>query len=289
MMYWLYISTEALCLTHYIVDSFAYGISSGIGFCWYVFLFINYLSMNTKKTFIFYNDWVDYLSEMTLEEKGLFLQAILDYQNGIDVVPEWCIKFIWGRVKNQLDSDRAKWEEVRKKRIDAGRLGWISKWKQMLANASKCLALPSGAKQCLANQAVNVNVNDNVNENVFQTFIHNYPKHDDREKVREAFDKLDDESKKHVGRDAVIQKWLVYYGIREKRYMKNPIDFLNQYVYSEEITLADVRDIVTPIRHKEKSDAEIEVQKKCFGEIGKDIVVPIWKSMDKKVWFVFHD
>lgn len=38
----------------YIVDSFAYGISSGIGFYWYVFLFINYLlmKMNLKTSFI---------------------------------------------------------------------------------------------------------------------------------------------------------------------------------------------------------------------------------------------
>jgi hypothetical protein len=34
-----------------------------------------------KKTFVFYNDRQDYTEEMTLEEKGLFLQVILDYQN----------------------------------------------------------------------------------------------------------------------------------------------------------------------------------------------------------------
>lgn len=277
--------------------------------------------MNTKKTFIFYNDWVDYLSEMTLEEKGLFLQAILDYQNGIDVVPEWCIKFIWGRVKNQLDSDRAKWEEVRKKRIDAGRLGWINKWKQMLANANKCLALPSDAKHSQANQAVNVNDNDNVNVNandnvtttttttssnwnvsshqnddsevdnevLFDQFVMHYPKKWSRNAVRSAFDKLTDINKRMVVRDAIIEKWMLFYWLKELRYEKNPSTFLEEYSYSEIWTLTNVRSIVTPLRHKEQSEEELVVRKKCFHEIGMDIVKPIWKSMDKKIWFVFHD
>jgi hypothetical protein len=38
-----------------------------------------------RKTFIFYSDWIDYTEEMTLEEIGLFMKAILKYQNKEDI------------------------------------------------------------------------------------------------------------------------------------------------------------------------------------------------------------
>jgi len=112
-----------------------------------------------KKTFIFYNDWIDYTEEMTLEEKGLFLESILLFQQWKEIKKDlWGIKFIWSRVKKQLEDDNYKWKNEIEKRKKAGKLWWLakaSKWKQVLASASKW-------KQLLADN-VNVNVNDNVN------------------------------------------------------------------------------------------------------------------------------
>lgn len=250
--------------------------------------------MNTKKTFIFYNDWVDYLSEMTLEEKGMFLQAILDYQNGIDVVPEWCIKFIWGRVKNQLDSDRAKWEEVRKKRIDAGKLGWISKWKQMLAHASKCLALPSNAKHTQANQAVNVNVNvnDNVNDNVnvtttssqqlFREFKKFYPKPcgwDPKEYIS-VLDTMVDEDRRNLIRDVKIEYGKVVFWVMERRYVKDPLVYLNAYAYSEDKTIFELWEIVRRLKSIDEEELWVfkSKRKKFKTSVWDDFVNTVWRD-----------
>lgn len=112
-----------------------------------------------KKTFIFYTDWIDYTEEMNREEKWLFLETILAFQNGEDLPSDITpIKFIWSRVKKQLEDDNIKWSSELDKRKKAGKLWGLakaSKWKQVLASASKW-------KQLLAD---NVNVNDNVNKN----------------------------------------------------------------------------------------------------------------------------
>lgn len=113
-----------------------------------------------KKTFVFYNDWQDYTEEMTLEEKWLFLQAILDYQNWKELGDLWIIKFVRSRVKKQLDQDNSKRSEEVEKRRESWRLWGLAKQsntKQVLASASKW-------KQLLAD-----NVNDNVYNNINNT------------------------------------------------------------------------------------------------------------------------
>lgn len=126
-------------------------------------------------------------------------------------------------------------------------------------------------------------------EVLFDQFVMHYPKKWNRTTVRSAFDKLTDVNKRMVVRDAIIEKWMLYYWLKELRYEKNPVVFLEEYSYSEIWTLTNVRSIVTPLRHKEQSEEELVVRRKCFNEIWKDIINPIWKSMNKKIWFVFHD
>jgi len=110
-----------------------------------------------KKTFIFYNDWEDYTDEMSLEEKWLFLQTILNYQNWRELWNIDKIKFIWSRVKKQLDENNQARDIEIEHRKEAWRKWWLakaSKTKQVLASASK-------SKQIVADN-VNVNVNDNI-------------------------------------------------------------------------------------------------------------------------------
>jgi len=109
-----------------------------------------------KKTFVFYNDRQDYTEEMSLEEKGLFLQVILNYQNWKELWNIWPIKFIRSRVKKQLDQDNLKRSEEIEKRRESWRLWWLAKNnnKQVLASASKW-------KQLVAD---NVNDTDNKND-----------------------------------------------------------------------------------------------------------------------------
>jgi len=116
-----------------------------------------------KKTFIVYADWIDYTTEMNLEEKWLFFQTIMNYYNWIEVWDIWPIKFIWSKIKKQIDDNNSKREEVLEKRKIAGKKWWLaksSKTKQKLASAKI-------AKENLANLAVTdtVNVTDTVTDN----------------------------------------------------------------------------------------------------------------------------
>lgn len=130
-----------------------------------------------KKTFVFYNDRQDYTEEMSLEEKGLFLQVILDYQNWKELWDLWSIKFIRSRVKKQLDQDNTKRSEEIKKRKASWKLWWLakSKSKQVLASASKW-------KHHLAD-----NVNDNVNDNIKTNNITQLSEQEIKNKIKEIY------------------------------------------------------------------------------------------------------
>lgn len=112
-----------------------------------------------KKTFIFYTDRIDYTQEMTNEEKGIFLQTILDYQNwGTGKEIDRRIIFIRTRVKKQLDQDSTKREEESLAKSKAG-IEWNKKrW----GNRKPSQVIASAIK---TSQVVPVNVNVNVNDN----------------------------------------------------------------------------------------------------------------------------
>lgn len=115
-----------------------------------------------KKTFIFYSDRIDYTNEMTNEEKGLFLDTILKYQNWIEVNVEWALKFVRGRVKKQIDDDNNKRASVKQKRSEA--------WKNHTGNQytqwdNRRQAQKNNVEQ-MEHNGTNGTVNDNVNVNV---------------------------------------------------------------------------------------------------------------------------
>jgi len=130
-----------------------------------------------KKTFIFYTDWIDYTQEMNREEKWLFLETILAYQNWEELPKDInTIKFIWSRVQKQLNEDNIKWSEELIKRKEAWKLWGLAsatKSKQVLPSATKSKqVLPSAtkSKQVLpsatkSKQLPADNDNDNENEN----------------------------------------------------------------------------------------------------------------------------
>lgn len=113
-----------------------------------------------KKTFIFYTDWIDYTDSMTLEEKWLLFQIILDYQNWKEVTSDnSVIRVLRPRIKKQLDENNEKWEEERKKRSKAGKKWMKSRWKvenESITNNNTVI-------KNITN--ITDNVNDNVNDN----------------------------------------------------------------------------------------------------------------------------
>lgn len=69
-----------------------------------------------KKAFYLYNDYIDHVKLMSDEDAGKLFKAILEYENDLEVqelsgVAAMAFSFI----KNQLDRDSSKYEEICKK------------------------------------------------------------------------------------------------------------------------------------------------------------------------------
>ena len=133
-----------------------------------------------KKSFVAYCDWENQLDLLSDDEAGKLFRHLLAYVN--DRNPEFSneerlLKMAFEPIRMQLKRDLDKYEEVKKKRIEAGRSGGLksglsrSKQKQDEPNEANALndepneALACFAQKNEANEAVNVtvNVNDNVN------------------------------------------------------------------------------------------------------------------------------
>ena len=119
-----------------------------------------------KDSFILYTEQKEVVDKLTDEQAGKIFKAIYEYVQ-TDKMPELdgLLDIIIIPFKQSLDRNTEKWEEIKKKRSEAGKLGAeIKKQKQAKeANANF-------AKNEIANQAVNVSVpvpvNVNVNDNV---------------------------------------------------------------------------------------------------------------------------
>lgn len=86
-----------------------------------------------KKTFIYHVDWLDYEKHMSMEEKLNLHECIFNYNTWKEVSTIWWVKFVWERIKQEIDQDNAKYEEVVNKRKEAWKLGWRPAKKQTKA------------------------------------------------------------------------------------------------------------------------------------------------------------
>lgn len=133
-----------------------------------------------KNSFVIYTDCLEQLEVIPDAERGVLFLEVLKYAR-TGVVPNIdnpFLKALFLGFKNQIDRDCAKYDEVCKKRAEAGRNGGnqrVANLKQQQANesnckqdqaiASKCLKVEANASNTQANQADNDNESDNVNDN----------------------------------------------------------------------------------------------------------------------------
>lgn len=115
-----------------------------------------------KDSFILYTEQKEVVDKLTDEQAGKLFKAIYEYAE-TDKMPQLdsLLDIVVIPFKQSMDRNTEKWEEIKKKRSEAGKIGAeIKKQKQAKeANANF-------VKQNIANQAVNVNVPVNVNGNV---------------------------------------------------------------------------------------------------------------------------
>ena len=82
---------------------------------------------------LFY-DWLEVTAELTFEEKGRLIDALVAYARGEERRLTGNERFVFPMFRSQIDRDAAAYAEVSAKRRSAGSKGG----KQKLANASKC-------------------------------------------------------------------------------------------------------------------------------------------------------
>lgn len=114
-----------------------------------------------RDSFILYTEQKAVIDKLTDEQAGKIIKAIYEYAE-TDKMPKLdnVLDLVITPFKLVLDRNNNKWQDIKKKRSEAGKIGAeIKKQKQAKQANAKF------DKQTKANQAVNVNDNVNVNVN----------------------------------------------------------------------------------------------------------------------------
>ena len=113
-----------------------------------------------KNSFVMYTDYMQHLDLMSMEQRGVFLTAIMQYVSGGEV-PEMdgMVKMAFSFAKAQIDRDSEQYQRTVEAKREAGRKGGEAKARNALAEASKA----STAKNFVAN------LHDNVTDTVTVT------------------------------------------------------------------------------------------------------------------------
>jgi hypothetical protein len=99
--------------------------------------------MADKKSFVMYESWGAAIEKMNNEQAGELIKAIYAFQKNPDVVPEDpAIAFVFEIIKQKLEEDNKRYEEVCAARSEAGKKGGrpkanVSDKKQMVSEESK--------------------------------------------------------------------------------------------------------------------------------------------------------
>tara|TARA_R110002050_G_scaffold66786_5_gene144741 strand:+ start:504 stop:1196 length:693 start_codon:yes stop_codon:yes gene_type:complete len=139
-----------------------------------------------KKSFILYADIKTTVDKLNNEYAGKLFKHILAYVN--DENPETddlLLEVAFEPIKRQFKRDLQKWEQIKSKRSEAGKLGGRPKKQEEAKKANGFFE-----KQIKAKKAVNVNVNVNDNVTVNETVI-NKKKKDKKEILVYPFDSLE--------------------------------------------------------------------------------------------------
>jgi len=139
-----------------------------------------------KKSFILYADLIHTVNKMPDDKAGMLLKTILSYVNDEEPeVEDLLVSIAFEPVKQQLKRDLKQWDETRVEKSLSGRIGNLKRWNpdlyarfnsnEITIEAAESIALSrkvshsdkvqTGAKESIANIAVNDTVNVTVNVN----------------------------------------------------------------------------------------------------------------------------
>ena len=85
--------------------------------------------MEDKKGFIFYLDYEEHLNLLSDAEVGQLIRAMIKYEkNDSEPQLDGIVKMAFSFIKKQLDRDKEKWEDTKKRKSEAGKKGMANRW-----------------------------------------------------------------------------------------------------------------------------------------------------------------
>lgn len=128
--------------------------------------------MEEKKSIIVYADWINVFEELDDAEAGKLIKHFFRYVNDLNPEPpDKLTKIAFEPIKLTLKRDLKKWELIREKRSEAGKIS-AEKRKQNSTNPTSV----DFVQQNSTNPTVSVSVNDSVNVNVINKNIFSFRK-----------------------------------------------------------------------------------------------------------------
>ncbi len=118
-----------------------------------------------KDTFVMYRSYLKQLELLSLEDRGIWITAVLDYVSGLPL-PEMppVVAMAFSVAKEKIDEDYEKYQRTLTAKREAGYRGGIASG---ISRRTKSEASASSASKNEANEHVNVYVNDYDNDTVY--------------------------------------------------------------------------------------------------------------------------
>lgn len=129
-----------------------------------------------KETLIIYRDWWEAIKSLPTELQPDAFNAICEYAFEGKQPTDPMISAVTALMRSAIDRDKAKWEEVRKKRSEAGKRGLAKRWGKQKSNTEIEIANDSKNSNCYQMQEPQPEASDTSKlEKEFEEFRKLYP------------------------------------------------------------------------------------------------------------------
>jgi len=218
-----------------------------------------------KKSFLLYCDLIHTVEKLPKSKAGELFLHILNYVNDNNPTTEdLLIQVTFEPIKQQLKRDLVKWDEIRGKRSEAGKISANKrKQKQQMSTSVESVQQTSTNPTVTVNDTVNVsvNVNDKKDNKIpFDVFWNTYDKKVGKPKCEPKWNKLPEETQLEILKHLELYKE----SQPDKQYRKNPEVYLNNKSWNDEIIIRDngngshKQKDITGIRKFTESDPKVE-------------------------------
>lgn len=146
-----------------------------------------------RTSFVLHLDSLEILNELTNDQKGELLQAIVDFQRGEEVQLSQLVKIAFIPIKNQLIRDNEKYQA----RVNQNKANG-SKGGRPKADETQNNPVGLSGNQSKAKKAENDNVNDSVNVNDTKETSQHEPSSSSRKNPSTPYQKILDCYKAHL-------------------------------------------------------------------------------------------